>query len=1005
MSTPYSLFHRMSSPAGSEGEPCQFQHSGLKPSWMIGLLLAFCIGALGIAPYQPNPSHGMGFGFSSPATAPRLNPVGDKNPGPLQQFAAGKHILGFAPGYVVVASGSHALKVEFVDANPVNPHSDQPGGGGKDHPAPELTEVRYPGLWKGIDLAYRADPNGIAETVWKVEPGADIRQARLRYNRPLALNKDGSLNISYPTGSLTESAPVAWQEKDGQRQPITVAFALNGAQELGFTLGNHDPALPVWIDPTLSWNTFLGGAGGDSGKAIAVDGNGNVYVAGTSNATWGSPLRVFSGGIDPFGYAITDAYVAKLDNTGQLVWNTFLGGDGSDYGNGIAVDGNGNVYVTGLSYATWGNPLRAFSDGADAFVAKLDNTGQLVWNTFLGGADYDGGGGIAVDGRGNVYVAGSSSSTWGNPLRAFSGSGNSGGDAFPWSGGDAFAAKLDNTGQLVWNTFLGGSGGDYGNGIAVDGSGNVYVTGYSTATWGSPQRAFSLSNNHITDSTIDAFAAKLDNTGQLVWNTFLGGAAGYSYRFADDYGNAIAVDRNGNVYVTGDSEATWGSPLRAFGGGYDGFVAQLDNTGQLMWNTFLGGDGSDGGSGIAVDGSGIVYVAGGSDVTWGSPLRAYSGGSDAFVAKLGNGVSTATAVTANANPATYGQTVNFTATVTPTTATGTVTFRADGNAITGCGTNGAVNLSNGSATCAFAALTVAGSPHSITATYSGDATYVTSSASLANGQVVNQATATVTTWPTASAITYGQTLASSTLSGGAATPVGSFAFTSPATKPNAGTAAQAVTYTPTDTGNYNTATNTVSVTVGKADLAIFFAPAPTVVGGGIGTITAFGGLSGNPVLLDTQTTGVCALSNSVFYGTNTMATVTGLAPGTCTLAATQAGNANYNPAPTALLSFPITAGLALTVTNLNPAGGTVTSNPGGIACGATCSLNYIVGTRITLTAIPKSNDYQFSGWGGSCSGYGNAVTVTLDAAKTCTAKFDVFKPKRRPKWQGWLMTR
>ena len=242
----YSLFHRMSSPAGSAGEPCRFQHLGLKPAWMIGLLLAFCIGLLGAAPNQPNPSHGMGFGFSSPATAPRLNPVGDNNPSQLQQFAAGKHMLGFAPGYVVVASGSHALKVEFVDANPVNPHSDQPGGG-KDNPAPELSEVRYPGLWQGIDLAYRADPNGIAETVWKVEPGADIRQARLRYNRPLTLNPDGSLNIRYPTGSLTESAPIAWQEKNGRQQPVAVAFALNSAQELGFTLGDHDHSLPVSV--------------------------------------------------------------------------------------------------------------------------------------------------------------------------------------------------------------------------------------------------------------------------------------------------------------------------------------------------------------------------------------------------------------------------------------------------------------------------------------------------------------------------------------------------------------------------------------------------------------------------------------------------------------------------------------------------------------------------------------------------------------------------------------
>ena len=568
---------------------------------MIGLLLALCIGALGIAPYQPNPSHGMGFGFSSPATAPRLNPVGDKNPGPLQQFAAGKHILGFAPGYVVVASGSHALKVEFVDANPVNPHSDQPGGGGKDHPAPELTEVRYPGLWQGIDLAYRADPNGIAETVWKVEPGADIRQARLRYNRPLTLNPDGSLNIIYPTGSLTESAPIAWQIKDGQRQPVAVAFALNGGQELGFTLGNHDPDLPVWIDPTLSWNTFLGGPGGNGGNAIAVDGSGNVYVTGSSDVTWGSPLRAFSGD--------GDAFVAKLDSNGNLLWSTFLGGANFDYGSAIAVDGSGTVYVVGISfYTTWGNPLRAFSGNFDAFVAKLDSNGNLLWNTFMGGTDGDG---IAVDGSGNVYVTGFSFANWGNPQRAFGG------------GAAAYVTKLDNTGQLMWNTFLDGAGGDFGSAIAVDGSGNVYVAGDSSASWGSPQRAFS-------GGTDDAFVAKLDKTGQLVWNTFLSGGAPYGY------GYGIAVDGSGNVYVTGYSSATWGNPLRAFSDNLDAFVAKLDSTGKLVWNTFLGGTDDDVGGGIAVDGGGNVYVTGKSYASWGSPLWAFGGGTDAFVAQLDN---------------------------------------------------------------------------------------------------------------------------------------------------------------------------------------------------------------------------------------------------------------------------------------------------------------------------------------------------------------------------------
>ena len=257
-------------------------------------------------------------------------------PPKLQQYAAAGHVLGFTAGAVYVATGSHALRVEFVNAKPVGPVSDQPGGdagrGDARQAAPALTEVRYPGLWPGIDLSYRAAPGGIAESVWTVAPGADLGQARLRYNRPLALDQDGRLQIRYPDGMMTESAPRAWQEQDGRRLPVAVAFALHGERELGFTLGAHEPGLPVQIDPTLTWNTFLGGSGNDLGYGIAVDSSGNVYVAGTSNTSWGSPLQAFGGGVD--------AFAAKLDSSGARQWHTFLGvavqRPGTRVGNGAA---------------------------------------------------------------------------------------------------------------------------------------------------------------------------------------------------------------------------------------------------------------------------------------------------------------------------------------------------------------------------------------------------------------------------------------------------------------------------------------------------------------------------------------------------------------------------------------------------------------------------------------------------------------------------------------------
>jgi DNA-binding beta-propeller fold protein YncE len=230
--------------------------------------------------------------------------------------------------------------------------------------------------------------------------------------------------------------------------------------------------------------------------------------------------------------------------------------------------------------------LRTYAGGGDAFVAKLDTSGALLWNTFLGSNGFDLGLGIAVDGSGNVYVTGWGISAWGcSPAsctaRAYIG------------GWEAFAAKLDSSGALLWNTFLGGSGDDFGLGIAVDGSGNVYVTGSSNASWSCSPLACT---EHAYAGRGDAFVAKLDTSGVLLWNTFLGGSE-------KDQGMGIAVDGSGNsLYVTGYSYGSWGSPERAFTGGSEAFAARFNAAnGALTWNTFLGGSGSDTGHGIAVD--------------------------------------------------------------------------------------------------------------------------------------------------------------------------------------------------------------------------------------------------------------------------------------------------------------------------------------------------------------------------------------------------------------------
>lgn len=576
-------------------------------------------------------------------------------------FVSEGHILGFTQQGVYAATGNHALRVEFIGANPTRPRADLTAASG-DSTAP-LSRVVYEDLWNRIQLTYIAAEGSIYETTYTLLPGAQADDIRLRYNAPLKLDNNGKLTIFFENGSFSESAPVAWQEIQGARVPVEVAFRVRD-REVGFSLGNYNPHQALYIDPSLVWNTFLGGSSLDYGEAIAIDSSGNSYVVGTSGATWGSPIRSFSGSgnLDAFvakldssgvlvwhtflgstsedlGWSILfdsssnsiyamgnstgswgspvrsytagrDTFVARLDSSGSLTALTFLGGSGADYGKGISRDSYSNLYVTGNSNATWGTPQRAYTASVDGYVAKLSPVLALSWNTFLGGSGLDRGRDIDVLSNYAIYVAGESDATWGSPVRSHAGD------------NDGFVALVNENGSLTWNTFLGSGGVDVCNGIVVANVSSVYVTGLTSATWGSPVRAFIGSGNHT-----DAFAAKLNSSGSLIWNTFLGGSG-------EDYGNDLTIDDSGNLYIAGESDAGWGSPLQDYASNGDAFVAKLNSAGSLLANTFMGGNGLDSGNDLAVDSDRNVYLIGKSNAAWGSPVRAYSTGDDAFVAKV-----------------------------------------------------------------------------------------------------------------------------------------------------------------------------------------------------------------------------------------------------------------------------------------------------------------------------------------------------------------------------------
>jgi hypothetical protein len=263
----------------------------------------------------------------------------------LVQFTASGHILGFEAKRMHVASGDHVLSVEFAGTDGVKPVADQiPTGDG--HALP-LSRVDYPELWPRISLRYEAISGGIIRSSYLLEPGADVSQIRLRYNTSVEIESGGRLKIHYEKGWMNESAPIAWQEIGSKRIPVTVTFTLHDSSiensTVGFSLDQYNHAYPLIIDPTLSWNTFVGGTDSDNAFAISLDSSGNVYVVGDSESTWGSPLKAHTGGH-------SDGFVAKLNSSGVLQWNTFIGGTDDDGVRAISTDSSGNLYVVGYSY-------------------------------------------------------------------------------------------------------------------------------------------------------------------------------------------------------------------------------------------------------------------------------------------------------------------------------------------------------------------------------------------------------------------------------------------------------------------------------------------------------------------------------------------------------------------------------------------------------------------------------------------------------------------------------
>ncbi|MBI2268809.1 MAG: SBBP repeat-containing protein [Bacteroidetes bacterium] len=547
------------------------------------------------------------------------------------------------------------------------------------------------------------------------------------------INREGSLVIKTSVNEFTESIPRVYQNINGKIVDVKANYNLTlslpgraGEGLVTFELGTWNPEHALVVDP---WVTYYGGTGGDAGTSIATDASGNVYLGGWTS----SVASISSAGFQNVKSGGADAFLVKFNGAGARLWATYYGGTGSDQGKSVAADALGNIYLAGQTTSTTGIASAGFQNifggTFDAFLVKFNSvSGTRLWATYYGGMSGDYGQSIATDALGNVYLAGYTVSTAGIAstgfqnifgggtfdafLVKFSGAGSrvwgtyyggtgddmgksvatdasgnvylagntpstagiaSGGFQNVLGGGtDAFLVKFNSTsGGRLWATYYGGTAYDGGNSVATDVAGNVYMAGQTTSAIGIAAGGF---QNVFGGSVFyDAFLVKFDSAGgaaSRIWATYLGGSD-------RDYALSVAVDQLTNdVYVSGDtyslnfpvSSCAWQQTL---GGEEDGFVTHFSQAGQLICSSYVGSPAipHDEECVITLYGCFVYmtgYVGGSYPVTPAAHQTVYGGGtSDAFVAQLyknscGFDKTTALVASTSTNPLCNNTPINFT---------------------------------------------------------------------------------------------------------------------------------------------------------------------------------------------------------------------------------------------------------------------------------------------------------------------------------------------------------
>lgn len=570
---------------------------------------------------------------------------------------------------------------------------------------PTYARVRYRSVYPGIDLEfYGRDGHLEYDFVVDPGVDPDVISLTFEGADAMRLDRSGNLLLETSGGEVMHHAPYTYQETaDGGRRVVESRYEIQDGR-VSFRLAHYDRSRPLVIDPALTYASYLGGSGADAGNAVAADTDGNMYVTGrtastdfpgsgntlasasdafvskfnatgdlvfstylgsnsTSYGETGNAIAVDGNGriyitgqaatvaSQPFpttdngcSFGVYDVFVAVLGGNGALEYSTCLGGDAGDAGHGVAVDQTGAIYVTGVTISPRPGSSDAFPlQGAfqssnkgfyDAFVLKLANTGtntyELAYSSYLGGAGNDSGNDIAVDAQGRAHMVGISES---DDLAVTDASARSGAS-------DMFFARIAADGGLDTLRYIGGSGsegtaseGGGRNGIAVDAGGTVYLSGKTDS------EDFSGAVNQKA-AGIDGVVVGL-NDGGMAFSRYLGGSS-------DDDARDIALGSDGDLFVTGmtassDLEGSTDVPDNGYAGNGDAFMTRMGNDGEVRYSVYLGGANPDAGNAIAMDAAGSVYITGVTEsgafpvypADAAQPALGSSNGGDAFIVRIG----------------------------------------------------------------------------------------------------------------------------------------------------------------------------------------------------------------------------------------------------------------------------------------------------------------------------------------------------------------------------------